>query len=84
MVKVDFTIWQSFDQCPAWWRNFVITTCKNIPARVGDEDTRNAALDAALSHYHCRIIDLTDTGHGLDYLEFETDIDYLAFKLVWM
>lgn len=83
-MKIDFTVWQSFDRCPGWWRNFVITTCKGISGLSYDTDIRDKALTDGLAAYNAVMILEDDDDQEIDHLEFETEEDYLAFRIKWM
>jgi hypothetical protein len=83
-VKIDFTDWQSFDSCPRWWRNFVITVCKGISGLSHDTDIRNKALADGLAAYNAVMVPEDDYDQEIDYIEFETEEDYLAFRIKWM
>lgn len=81
MVKVDFTIYNSFATCPAWWRNFVLvtTSVKDLTS-----DSRNKLLIEGMAKYHGKMIDAdNDDEEDIDNLEFETEEDLNAFKLYW-
>lgn len=81
MVKVDFTIYNSFATCPAWWRNFVLvtTSVKDLTS-----DSRNKLLIEGMAKYHGKMIDAdNDDEEDIDNLEFETEEDLNAFKLFW-
>ena len=83
-MKIHFTDWQSFDRCPRWWRNFVITTCQGISGLSHDTQRREKALADGLAAYSGVMIPEESYDQEIDYIEFETEEDYLAFRIKWM
>ena len=81
MVRVDFTEYRSYSTSPVWWRNFIDTILRDGKLRSTDE--RNDVLDDALAKYHCTLYDEESGPEEIDYIEFETEDDFNAFKLVW-
>ena len=83
-VKIDFTDWHSFSSCPTWWRNFVLQTCKGISGLSSDSSRRDRALLDGLASHNAIMIIEDSYNQNIDYIVFETEEDYLAFKIKWM
>jgi hypothetical protein len=81
MVQVDFSEYRSWSTCPVWWKNFVDFAVSGRKYRIIDH--RNADLNRAISKFNARIIDYEGNTEDIDYLEFETEEDFNAFKLIW-
>jgi hypothetical protein len=79
VVRLDFTTFRNFFDCPYWWRNFVKTTHQSI----NSTDNRDLALDRGIGKYNGRIVDIEDNSSMINYLEFETEDDLNAFKIFW-
>lgn len=78
-MEIDFSIYTSFSTCPAWWRSFVESTCVGLS--VLQSEPRSKVLEKELARYNCKMIDNDDK--DVDMLIFETEEDFLAFKLRW-
>lgn len=76
MVRVDFTIYQSFSSCPGWWRNFVTCTTKGKTNREVDK----LIFDGMLKFNGAMIENGAD---DVEELVFETEEDFNAFRLYW-
>ena len=79
MIRVDFTEYQTFNTCPDWWKNFVLDTLKNTSVSWAE---KNRLLDDTIAKYNGSIIDDSHP-EDVDALEFETEDDFNAFKLIW-
>lgn len=84
MVQVDFSEYRFWSTCPVWWRNFVDKTLKDWPRYGRCTDERNSVLADAIAVYNGRIIDEESGSEEIDYLEFDTEDDFNAFKLIWI
>lgn len=82
------TIYDTFDDCPLWWKSFIDTVTDEIDKvsfftpevlRVRDK-----LLDDSIATYNGKIVDVVNNSSLVDYLEFETEYDLNAFKLFWI
>jgi hypothetical protein len=84
MVIVDFRDYFSLDDCPIWWKNFVILRIKETPS-FQDQDLTSSAyfneFDKILMEYNIKRIGPVDC--GLDAIEFQSEIEKDEFILFW-
>ena len=81
MVQVDFSEYRNWSTCPVWWKNFVDFAVGCNKYRVTED--RNKDLNTAIAKFNARIIDYEGNAEDIDRLEFETEEDFNAFKLIW-
>lgn len=77
MHRVDFTGYSDLLDCPGWWVNFV--ECSQEQHTSWTKHT----LQAELEKYNIKVIE-GKVVHDIAYLEFDTEEDYLAFKIRWV
>jgi len=84
MGRIDFSSITNWDACPVWWRSFVNVALGGIIRQrsAADDVAVDDALQAGILKYNGRIID-SDMPGEIQYLEFDTEDDLNAFKLVW-
>jgi hypothetical protein len=80
MIRIDFAEYSTFNKCPIWWQNFVLGTLNKSPPVTWAE--KNRLLDDAIAKYNGAIIDDSHP-EDVDALEFETEDDFNAFRLIW-
>ena len=78
MVRVDFSVYKTIHCCPKWWVNFI--------NKVYFDDKLQdlyKALDEKIAQFGGKIIDSKDCPDMVECLEFQSEEDFIAFKLHW-
>lgn len=79
MVKYDFTMYRSFVATPVWWQNFILCfVTYAMPAK-----KRDKIIELEIGKFNGKISDNEDDSEQIDYLEFDTEEDFKAFKIFW-
>lgn len=82
MIRIDFTGNADLGSCPKWWQNYIhhlYDPVNNLaPA---DPTDWLPFLEKRLAEQN--IIMKNSLAGGFEYLEFETEADYLHFVLIW-
>jgi hypothetical protein len=82
MMQVSFSACPTYDLCPVWWRNFGDAILGDLEDHMPlSLEDRDRLLAEAISKFNGVIHPIGS--EEVDYLEFQTEDDFIAFKMYW-
>jgi len=83
MIQVPFMQYENFVDCPVWWQNFSTAALLELKKEsTYSSGQRDKCLNSLIEKHNGTIID-SENSDLINFLEFETEDDFTAFKIHW-